>query len=264
MHLASQRFLLDLVFLMKRIITSILCLFFGLLCSTAHAETKTESRMVVENGRMIVKQVEVQVEESPEITTDEKAEWIPSGPLNSLTIAYGAMAYAYGGWGPAIDLSYLRQTGESVRHGLSFRWFHDNEHEQHYIGYYDKDIYGCTQISMASLDYQLQAFKRYGGFEFSLTGGFGLGLAFAKNHKREVPIQREKHPNEDLEGEGIGDFILYGFYGDNRDFFFDISLTAALEYYLGDHFSFGVNTSIHYHTMMYIDISASAQVKVLF
>ena len=249
---------------MKRVITSIIFLFFALLCTTANAETKTESRMIVEDGHMIVKHVEVQVEEEPEAEVDANGEWIPSGPLNSLTVGYGAMAYAYGGWGPAIDLTYYRQTKQFIRHGVSFRWFHDNEHSPHYIGYYDKDIYGCTQISMASLDYQMQVFKRFGGFEFSLAGGFGLGLAFAENHKREVPISRENKSNDELDEEGIGDFFLFGLYGDERDFYFDISLTAALEYYFGDHFSVGVNVSSHYHTMLYIDISASAQVKILF
>ena len=248
---------------MKHIIPSFILLFFMLLSSSAFAQPQYESHMVVEDGRMIVKKVEVQVEEEVVEETTEK-EWVPSGPLNSLTVGYGAMAYAYGGWGPAIDLTYYRQTKEQIRHGVFFRWFHDNEHGPHYIGYYDKDIYGCTQISMATLDYQLQVFKRFGGFEFSLAGGFGLGLAFAENHKREVPITRESNPNDDLEGEGIGNFFLYGMYGDERDFYFDMSLTAALEYYLGDHFSIGVNVSSHYHTMMYIDISASAQVKISF
>lgn len=215
-----------------------------LLCTAAYAEPENDPGVEAEQS---------------------EAEWIPSGPQNSLLLSYGVMGYFNGdvGGGPVLDLAYYWQTGDLFREGVSLRWFHDNEHHSHYIGQVDSE-HRCTQIEMLSLAYHIQGFKRYGGWEFSIDGGFGLGVAFSEQHGKREPAHVAYKGDEPLEGGADAMWILWGIYGDDWDFFFDASLGGTIEYVIGDFLSLGVNTTIHLHTMIYFDISLSAQMKVLF
>ena len=257
--------------------------FLMLMHTSAFAQPESESVMVVAEGRMVVAEapsaaesdddarmvvVEGKMVVTDAVVTDPSDDVDPDAwralPLHSLSLSYGAMAYAYGGYGPALEFTYYHQTGPNSRQGVSLRWFHDNEHDFHYVADKD-DLYRCAQIEMVSLDYQIQGFKRYGNFEFSLAGGFGIGVTAATYHgkRSDAEIKYKRHSASDEEGDNVG-ALLYGISGEDWDFFVDVSITGGLEYYLGENFSIGANASIHYHTLFYIDISASLQAKVLF
>ena len=234
--------------------------------NTAFADTPR--KMVVENGRMIV----VPVDDSDA----SSASWVPDGPIDSFTISYGGMANLLGSYGAALDLLYYRQTNSNERQGISFRWFHDYRHDtKHFIGHDWDGWYKNTQVEMATLDYQIQTFKRNGDWEYSVAGGFGLGFARAKGcnrrtaEERELYLNNRTYENRDDDGSGaLGDALanifIFGFHDKDWDVFLDVAVTAAMEYYLNNYFSIGGNISAHWHSLIYLDISASAQLKVLF
>ena len=240
---------------MKRGLSFALFLFLMLLGTSAFANPDGPKRMVVKDGRMVVEPVET----TEEIVNDN---WM-LGPINSLTLSYGAMGYVYPGYGPVIDLVYYRQKSANARQGISLRWFHETYNEPHYIGQETRE-YKCVQIDMIALAYQIQSFKRSGNWEYSIAGGFGLGVSLANYHLKRTPQELYKYDNRELLDSSNMGFLFWGFDGGDWEPFADISMTLALEYYFSKYFSMGVNASIHYHTFLYIDASASIQAKMSF
>ena len=240
---------------MKRCFSFIVFLFCVLLGTSAFADPEGAKQMVLRDGQIVLETV------TPDPAIAENDNW-KLGPLNSLTLSYGAMGYVYAGYGPTLDLVYYKQKSANSRHGVSLRWFFDNNHDSHYIGE-EVRKYKCIQINMLSLAYQIQAFKRTGNWEFSIAGGFGLGVAFVSYKNERSQKELYEYDNRALTDDFNMGFLFWGL-ADDWDPFLDVSMTLGLEYYLSDYFSFGANASIHYHTFLYLDASASVQAKLLF
>ncbi len=239
---------------MNHIIRAAIFMFLVLFGTTAFAQTGSDDAADANK----TSQVKPQAVTSPD-------DW-KAGPLHSISLSLGAMYHGFEyGYGPVMELSYYKQVSDHVRDGFMFRWFHDNNHDFHYIGE-RKTGYNCVQIEMLTFSYQYQFFSRKGNWEYWFGGGFGLGTAIATYFDRTNSTDAEGADSKEKSEKGKKIYTSkdYWLRGKDWDIFYDVSMAAGIEYYFGKHFSLGAVLSGHYHTFIYIDLSASLQAKLLF